>query len=135
MAGASNNGCARRLAPALAAALALGGCAPQLTEIFRTPNPGKTLDAVAVIRETDATVGFVTEVHIKPRGLKAKGNAVFRADYVDGLTLTWDGPLTLHIGARRARPFLQEHSKQTETGEVKIIYDLKPFVRPNSSDE
>jgi hypothetical protein len=84
----------------------LAACAPKISETNRIPDPTGAIDAIAAIRETDATVATPTEVYLTPAGGAPKGDPVFRADNVEHLNVEWLSQDLLHISAESARIFL-----------------------------
>jgi hypothetical protein len=86
----------------------LSACSAKVSETQRLTNPAGTIDAVTAIRETDATVATPTEIYLVRRGAQISGaQPVFRADKLDGLSLTWKSDSYLLIRARVARVFVR----------------------------
>ena len=113
--------------------LSLFSCSNKVTEMQRVSNALQSIDAVIAIKETGATVATPTEIYVVPNGEKVKGDPIFRADNVEGLTLTWDGESKLIIRAEKARVFLQSEmftvnfpGKQSQAVSVQlVIKDLR----------
>jgi hypothetical protein len=90
------------------AATLLAACSPKITEVSRVRDPSGRLDAIVVIRETDATVATPTEIFVRPAGLAAKGEPIFDADKVEGLKVDWLAADVLRVRAQEARSFLEQ---------------------------
>lgn len=99
----------------------------------RISNASGSVDAVIAIKETGATVATPTEIYVVPKGEKVKGDPIFRADNVEGLSLIWNGESKLIIRAEKARVFLQSKTlkvdvpgKQSQTVSMQLaIKDLR----------
>jgi hypothetical protein len=96
---------------------------PTTTEISRITNPSETIDAVIGELNTDATVATPTEIYLIPKGMNIRGEAIFRADKVEELSLLWRDTNTLIIKAKIARSFLKLSSYQIDlpTGVSKTV--------------
>lgn len=86
---------------------ALSACGAETKELQRVSNSDGTLDAIIAIRETGATVATPTEIYVETKGSKIQGDAIFRADNVDGLEAAWPENGKLVIRAKTARIFLE----------------------------
>lgn len=120
--------------PSMIAALSLAPllCAcgpPPFSEAMRATDPTGRIDAVGGILETDATVDTPTVVFLTRAGTKAKGDRVFSADHVDGLSLKWLSDHELSIRADRARTYRSDSERvvHIEGGErtVRLTYDIR----------
>ena len=98
----------RRLCRAAFAVLltVAAGCSDSVSELVRFPNADGTVEAVSAIRNTGATVDTPSEVYVVAKGGRVSGEPVFRADKVDGLSITWHDGITIVIHAKAARVFL-----------------------------
>jgi hypothetical protein len=108
--------------------LSLFACSNKVTEMRRVSNTSRSIDAVIAIKETGATVATPTEIYLVPNREKVKGDPIFRADNVEGLTLAWDGESKLIIRAEKARVFLQSETlkvdvpgKQSQAVSVQVV--------------
>ncbi len=110
----------------LGALMTLVACSPPSHELDRSPNLSRTIDAVTVERDTEATVATPTEIYLSLHNHKASGSPVFRADKVEGLQLQWLSPTRLLIRAQAARVFLRESScRVTDSSfDVGVKYEI-----------
>lgn len=88
-------------------ALVATACSPTLEELHRVRTDDGLVDAVTFARQTDATVPTPTEIYVLPAGNGPSGEAIWRADKVRGLVLSWTSDSTLVIQAEEARVFLE----------------------------
>lgn len=80
---------------------------PNSREILsRSTNPAGTIDAVVATFNGGATVALGTEIHFVPQGEGLRGDPVFRADHVEGVSLRWTSDYQLSANIKRARTFL-----------------------------
>jgi len=94
----------------------LCSCGYDYKEILRVTNTDGTIDAVAIDLLTGATVATPTKIYVGDKGFEIKGEPVFVADYVDGLTMVWDGA-HLVVRAKRARVFSFVDSVDVESSD------------------
>lgn len=96
-------------------------------EIARAINTDGTVDAIAVNLLTGATVATPTKVYVEKRGSEVEGSPILVADYVEDLTIAWDGDERLVIRARQARvfSFVDSVSVKTSKGLKKIFITLE----------
>ncbi|MDR6679156.1 hypothetical protein [Pseudomonas oryzihabitans] len=97
--------------------LTVSSCGYDYKEILRVTNADGTVDAVAIDLLTGATVATPTKIYVGSKGFEIKGEPVFVADYVEGLTMVWHGDSRLVIRAKRARVFSFVGSVGVESGE------------------
>jgi len=103
-------------------ALVLSSCGYDYKEILRVTNPDGAVDAVAIDLLTGATVATPTKIYVGDKGFEIKGEPVFVADYVGGLTMAWHGDANLIVRVEKARVFSFANSidVKTSTGVKKI---------------
>jgi len=78
-----------------------------LEELSRQRTNDGLVEAATFARQTDATVPTPTEIYVLPAGSGPSGEAVWRADKVRGLMLSWSSDSTLSVQAEEARVFLE----------------------------
>lgn len=112
-----------------AAVLMLTACTPDAREIARTPNASGQIDAVIAVRETGATVATPSEIYIVSKGQAISGEAVFRADNVEGLQVVWSSDVALTIRADKARVFLRKSTQRVDADskaqQVEVRYEIR----------
>lgn len=96
-----------RVGTACLGALLLTACSPKLEELSRQRTNDGLVEAATFARQTDATVPTPTEIYVLPAGSGPSGEAVWRADKVRGLVLSWPSDSTLSVQAEEARGFLE----------------------------
>ena len=89
------------------AAFLLAACAPKLEELSRRSTNDGLVEVVAYARQTDATVPTPTEIYVLPAGGSPSDDAVWRADNIRGLALSWSADNVLWVQADEARVFLE----------------------------
>ena len=75
-------------------------------ELLRVSSPDSEVDAVLVQTNTDATTSYGYRIYVVPAGSQPKYDTEnFRADHLEGWTLTWIKPKLLEIKYDEARIF------------------------------
>ena len=112
-----------KFAPALLA-FALGACDVDVEEVYRVTSPDGVVDAVMLRKNDGATVPYLYEVHIVPKGEKIEEDFQnFVADHVSDLEIAWQAPKLLKISYAEARIF--EFSNFWQSADVR---DFKHVV-------
>lgn len=82
------------------------GCTnPSVEEISRATSPDSIVDAVLLRKNYHATVPFIFEIYITPKGsnVDQEKEIIFSADHVEDLTMTWKNTKRLEITYASAR--------------------------------
>ena len=110
-------------------ALLLGGCRVE-TKVLQRANNGGGVDAILAERLTDATAATPLEVYLVPKGEPVSGQAVFRADHTEALSVRWDGSSQLVVIGKKARVFLSEASRAVGGGTVAVRLEIVNVTKP-----
>ncbi len=108
-------------------AFMLGACDVDIEEVYRVTSPDGIVDAVMIRKNAGATVPFVYEVHVVPKGEKTKEDLEkFVADHVTDLEIGWQKPQLLRISYGQARIFTFSNFWQSaEVQDFKYVVELR----------
>jgi len=112
----------------------LASCADenvQGTEKARVSSPDGVVDAVLIVKETDATVATPSELYVVPKGTKpTKSAMIMRGDYFANVSLKWKEPRFLELHYDTGRVFTFKNfwqSAEVSNNSYVVEIRLKPM--------
>ncbi len=108
-------------------AFALGACDAETEEVYRVTSPDGVVDAVMLRKNDGATVPYVYEVHVVPKGEKTDEDfRNFVADHVSDLEIAWQAPKLLKISYAEARIFeFSNFWQSADVQDFKYVVELR----------